>query len=146
MLCLLALRDANARNFLRAQNWRDILDQVPDAQILIRILEGELHPDDTASLTAFMATLSPAEEKLVSSWLLQKMPTATETIVKNWWLGIRHAVVRRRLETAKNRIKLPGLSTGDIVNLQKQILDLQEQLREFSRPVTAADRTSPSNP
>ncbi|PYL07744.1 MAG: DNA primase [Verrucomicrobia bacterium] len=146
MLCVLALRDEAARTFLRAQNWRDILDQVPDAQILIRILEGELHPDDTASLTAFMATLSPAEEKLVSSWLLQKMPTATETIVKNWWLGIRHAVVRRRLETAKNRIKLPGLSTGDIVNLQKQILDLQEQLREFSRPVTAADRTSPSNP
>jgi len=146
MLCLLALRDEAARTFLRAQNWREILDQVPDAQILIRILESELHPDDTASLNAFMATLSPAEERLVSSWLLQKMPTATETIVENWWLGIRQAVVRRRLETAKNRIKMSGLSPGDIVNLQKQILDLQEQLHEFSRPVTAADRTSPSNP
>jgi len=67
--------------------------------------------------------------------LLQKMPTATETIVENWWLGIRQAVVRRRLETAKNRIKMSGLSPGDIVNLQKQILDLQEQLHEFSRPV-----------
>jgi DNA primase len=30
MLCLLALRDAGARNFLRAQNWREILEQVPD--------------------------------------------------------------------------------------------------------------------
>src|SRR5207237_4472183 len=146
MLCLLALRDEAARTFLRAQNWREILDQVPDAQILIRIPERELHPDRTASLNAFMATLSPAEERLVSSWLLQKMPTATETIVENWWLGIRQAVVRRRLETAKNRIKMSGLSPGDIVNLQKQILDLQEQLHEFSRPVTAADRTSPSNP
>jgi hypothetical protein len=27
MLCLLALRDADARNFLHAQNWREILEQ-----------------------------------------------------------------------------------------------------------------------
>jgi hypothetical protein len=74
MLCLLALRDADARNFLHAQNWREILEQVPDTDILIRILESELEPDDTASLNAFMATLSPEEERLISSWLMQKMP------------------------------------------------------------------------
>ena len=27
MLCLLALRDADSRNFLRAQKWREILDK-----------------------------------------------------------------------------------------------------------------------
>jgi len=42
--------------------------------------------------------------------------------------------VRRRLEAAKNRIKLPELSAGDVINLQKQILDLQQQLHEFCRP------------
>jgi hypothetical protein len=39
----------------------------------------------------------------------------------------------------KNRIKLSQLSTGDVVNLQKQILDLQEQLHELSQPARAAD-------
>jgi DNA primase len=139
MLCLLALRDEPARNFLIAQNWREILEQVPNAEILIRILQGELHPDDPASLSAFMATLSPAEEALVSAWLMQKAPAAAETMVEKWWLGIRHAVLRRRLDAAQNRIKLPELSTGDIVNLQKQILDLQEQLHELSQPAGAAD-------
>ena len=76
MLCLLALRNAEARNFLRAQKWREILEQVPDTDILIRILESELEPDDTASLNAFMATLSPEEERLISSWLMQKMPAS----------------------------------------------------------------------
>ena len=140
MLCLLALRDELARNFLLAQNWREILEQVPEAEILIRILEGELHPDDPASLSAFMASLSPGEEALVSAWLLQKVPVAAETMVEKWWLGIRHAVLRRRLAAAQNRIKLPELSTGDIVNLQKQILDLQEQLHELSQPAGAADK------
>jgi DNA primase len=139
MLCLLALRDADARNFLRAQNWREILEQLPDTDILIRILESDLEPDDTASLNAFMATLSPEEERLISSWLMQKMPAATETMVEKWWHGTCQSVVRRRLEVAKNRIKVPGLSAGDVLNLQKQILDLQEQLHEFCRPVGGGD-------
>jgi DNA primase len=139
MLCLLALRDADARNFLHAEKWREILEQVPDTDILIRILESELEPDDTASLNAFMATLSPEEERLISSWLVQKMPAATETVVAKWWQGTCQSVVRRRLETAKNRIKVPGLSAGEVLNLQKQILDLQEQLHEFPRPVGRGD-------
>src|SRR5205823_6323611 len=104
MLCLLALRDIDARNFIQAQNWREILEQVLDADILVRILESELRPDDPASLNAFMATLSPEQERLVSSWLLQKMPAAAETVVEKWWQGICHGVVRRRLDTAKGRI------------------------------------------
>jgi DNA primase len=139
MLCLLALRDAEARNFLHAQNWREILEQLPDTDILIRILESELEPDDTASLNAFMATLSAEEERLISSWLMRKMPAATETVVGKWWQGTCQSVVRRRLEVAKNRIKVPGLSAGDVLNLQKQILDLQEQLHEFPRPVGGGD-------
>src|SRR5947208_8650948 len=121
MLCLLALRDETARGFLRRQNWREILEQVPDAEILVRVLESDLRPTDAASLNAFMATLSPADEGLVSSWLLQKVPPNAGTMVGKWWLGIRQTVLRRRLEVAKDRIKLAQLGTGDVVNLQKQI-------------------------
>jgi DNA primase len=140
MLCVMALRDETARDFLREQNWRDILAHVPDAELLVLILETNLHPDDPASLNAFMVTLSPADERLVSSWLLQKVPANAEAMVEKWWLGIRQAVLRRQLSVATNQIKLPELSTGDIINLQKQILDLQEQLHELSQPAGAADK------
>ena len=138
MLCLLALRDEEARHFLDGQNWREILAEVPDAEILVCILESELRPSDAASMNAFMATLSATDEALVSSWLLQKVPPNAGTMVGKWWLGIRHAVLRRHLEVAKNQIRLPGLTTGDVVNLQKEILDLQEQLHELS-PAREAD-------
>ena len=133
MLCLLALRDEEARSFLRGQNWREVLAQMPDAEILVRILESELRVNDPASLNAFMATLSPAEEGLVSCWLLQRMPAKAGTMAEEWWLGLRQAVLRRQLEVAENKMKLPELSTGDVVNLQKQILDLREQLHELSK-------------
>jgi len=139
MLCVLALRDEAAREFLREQNWREILAQVPDGEILVRILESELRPSDAASLNAFMVTLSPADERLVSSWLLQRVPPNAGTMVEKWWLGIRQAILRRQLDVATNQINLPRLSTGDVVNLQKEILDLQEQLHELSRPAGAAD-------
>jgi len=139
MLCVFALLDETARDFLRQQNWRETLAQVPDGEILVRILESDLRPEDAASLNAFMVTLSPADERLVSSWLMQKVPTNAEAMVEKWWLGIRQAVLRRQLSVATNQIRLPELSTGDVINLQKQILDLQEQLHELSQPAGPAD-------
>jgi DNA primase len=140
MLCLLALRDEKAREFLRGQNWDETLAQVPDGEILGRILKSDLHPNDAASLNAFMVTLSPSEERLVSSWLLQKAPPPNAgAMVEKWWLGIRQAALRRQLDVAANRIKLPNLSTGETVNLQKQILDLRGQLHELSQPAGPGD-------
>jgi DNA primase len=131
MLCLLALRHAEAREFLQARGWREMLAQTPDAEILGRILEADLRPDDPASINAFMSGLSTGEEALVSSWLLQKMPSNGLEVAKGWWNGLQRAVLRRQLQIAEGRMKLPRLTTGEAVNLQKQILDLTEQLREL---------------
>jgi DNA primase len=142
MLCLLALRDDAARNFLLEQNWREVLAQTPEAELLIRILESDLRVEDTASLNAFMATLSPPEEGLVSSWLLQRMPVDPAGLAHSWWNGLRQAVVRRQLDVAETRMRGPQLSTGEVLNLQKQILDLREQLHELAglSPARTADQ------
>lgn len=133
MLCLLALRQAEAREFLQAQDWSVMLAQTPDAEILGHILTADLRPDDPASINAFMSGLSPADEALVSTWLLQKMPPNGLEVAKGWWNGLRQAALRRQLQIAEGRMKLPRLTTGEAVNLQKQILDLTEQLRELSK-------------
>jgi DNA primase len=133
MLCLLALRHAEAREFLLAQGWREMLAQTPDAEVLGRILEAELRPDDPASINAFMSGLSTGDEALISSWLLQKMPANPLAVAKDWWNGLQQAVLRRKLQVAESRIKLPQLTAGEVVTLQKQILDLGEQLREISQ-------------
>jgi DNA primase len=132
MLCLLALRHDDARAFLLSQDWRQMLSHTPDAQMLGRILESDLRPDDPASLNAFMAGLSPAEEALVSGWLLQKMPPNGSEVAQGFWNGLRQAALRRQLQIAEGRMNLPRLTTGESVTLQKQILDLTEQLRELS--------------
>jgi hypothetical protein len=133
MLCLIALRDDAARNFLLQQNWRELLAQTPGAELLVRILESDLRPEDPASMNAFMATLSSQEEGTVSAWLLQRMPENPVGIIEGWWNGLRQSNLRRQLQVAEARLRLPQLSTGELLNLQKQILDLQQQLHELSR-------------
>jgi hypothetical protein len=127
------LRDPSARDFLLGENWREILSQTPGSEFLVRILEANLRPDDPASLSVFMASVSPAEEAMVASWLIQKIPANAGTVVEHWWRGIRQAALRRQLEAAESKMKLPQLSTGEVVSLQKQILDLREQLYEVSQ-------------
>jgi DNA primase len=136
LLCILALRSEEALEFLRAENWREVLSQLPSTYFLQRILESEVRPNDAASLNAFLASLEPEEENIISGWLHLKTPPNAVAVP---WLRLRQSALRRQLDVAKDRIRLPELSTGDIINLQKQILDLQEQLHEFSQPAGTAD-------
>jgi DNA primase len=136
LLCVLALRSEEAHEFLRAQSWREVLSQLPSTYFLERILESEVRPNDSASLSAFLASLEPEEEDIISGWLHLKTPPNSVAVP---WLRLRQAALRRQLDIAKDRIRLPELSTGDVINLQKQILDLQEQLHELSQPAGPAD-------
>jgi DNA primase len=133
MLCLLALRDAGARNFFLTQDWQDVVRETPGTEILAKILASDLRPDEPASLNLFMSSLSAAEESLVSGWLLQKMPPNAETVARDWWQGLRQPALRRRLQAAESRLKFPQLSAGEVVALQKQVVDLRTQLDDFSR-------------
>ena len=133
MLCLLALRDEEAREFLVGQNWRAVLKQTPDAELLARILESPIRADDAASINAFMASLSASDEGIVSSWLLQKKPANSLAVAEDWWKGLRQADLRRQLQAAKDRMKSPQLTPGEVVHLQKEILDLQEQLHDVPK-------------
>jgi DNA primase len=133
MLCLLTLRDPAVRDFLREQHWAEVLEQTPGSELLGRILESELRPDDPASLNAFMATLSPEVEGVVSGWLLERLPPKPLALAQSWWMGLRQAALRRQLEATESRMRRQQLTTGEIVNLQKEIVDLREQLHEISK-------------
>src|SRR5207253_2530147 len=55
MLCLFALRDEGARNFLLEENWHEVLAQTPNSQSLVRILQADIRPEDAATHSAHIA-------------------------------------------------------------------------------------------
>lgn len=132
MLCLLALRDAEARDFLRQENWREVLAQTEDSELLARILDSDLRPDDPASLNVFMSQLPAGEEAIVSAWLLARMPSNPVAVARGFWLGLQQTAVRRQLQIAEGRMKIPNLNAGELTALQKQVVDLKEHLHQLS--------------
>ena len=153
-LCLLALSSRVCRDYLLAQDWRDVTRTNPDMEPLERILEANFNPDDPASVATFVSGLAAGEDAFMAKHLARKVPADAETLVVSWWNGLKQEAIERKLRSAESRLKLPGLTTGDVVNLQKEILDLQEQLHELSPAreadsncrSTGGDRTSQSNP
>jgi hypothetical protein len=101
--------------------------------LLVKILEADVRPDNSASLNLFQTTLTPSDESLVSGWLLQKIPANPAAVVRGWWSGLQQAILRRQLEAAESRLRLPNLTTGEIMQLQKQVLDLRGQLHDVPR-------------
>jgi len=142
MLCVLALRDEDTRAFLREQNWREALSNIPDTNLLVKILEANLDPTDPASLNFFQTTLTPGEESIVSGWMLQRLPANPAEIAREWWNGLERAILRRQLEVAESRLRSRNLSTGEIVQLQKQVLDLRGQLHDL-RPFSSVRAREP---
>ena len=141
MLCLLALRDGAARNLLLEQNWNEVLLQIAGGRVTHQN-PGKRPEAGRCGVAQFIhGQLSPEEEGLVSAWLMQKTPLNATTVAEQWWKGLRQAALRRQLEIAESRMRLPQLSTGEIVNLQKEIVDLRDQLNQISRlsPVPRAD-------
>jgi len=139
-LCILTLRDSEVRNFLLAQPWREILAKTPGTELLCRIIGADVRPEDPATVASFLTSLEPEEEALVSNWISPKrIPYTNRGLVYEWWRSLTAEPLERELEALKNKMRLPNLNTGEIVNLQKQILDLQEQLRELSQPAGPGD-------
>jgi DNA primase len=145
-LCILALRDSEVRDFLLGQPWRETLAKTPGTELLCRILGADVRPEDPATVASFLTSLEPKEEALLSNWISPKRIAFTDRGLANeWWRSLKAEPLERELEALKNKMRLPNLSTGEVVNLQKQILDLQEQLHELSqlaaRPAISPERT-----
>jgi len=135
-LCRLALRDPEFLEFLRLRDWRDVIFQTEGAELLGRVLENFEHQ----SIDAFLESLTQDERVFVADCLVRKrVPSNERNFGFQWWASLGEDVIRRKIKATETLLRQPELSTGDVVNLQKQILDLQEQLHELSQPAGPAE-------
>jgi DNA primase len=152
-LCRLALRNPDFRKFLLSQDWRPTLAEHEWGRLLGSILEENFDVTKPDSIEAFLNSVDETERSFFSHLLSEKLSTEKAPGRKGWtqpkidtmrvgkesWTSLRVDVLRRRLKRVETLIGQPNLSPGEVLNLQKQILDLQEQLHEFSRPVGGGD-------
>jgi DNA primase len=152
-LCRLALRNPDFREFLLSEDWRRVLAEHEWGELLGAILEAQFDVTKPDLIEAFLDSVDEIKRPFFSHLLTEKLSTEKAPGRKGWikpkidtmrvgkqsWASLQMDGLRRELKRAETLMAQPNLSAGDIVNLQKQILDLQEQLHELSQPAGAAD-------
>ncbi len=150
LLAWVALRNHAARDWLRAQSWKSTLGDDPNATILARILGANLNPDDQASIHAFLTTLDPSEEGLVSELLEEKAPAHPITIAHLGEKSAAHPItiahagwqrlegnrLQQRIDALKARQRTPGLPLEEATKLHEEVLDLQKRVLDIARPLS----------
>lgn len=136
-LSFLALRNVAAREYVLSQNWQDVIADIPGAELLEQILNAKIDPDNPASVQAFLASLPREQEQFFSSQLYKKIPSNVAEMVPKWWKGLEMAGLKRKLQVAQTRMRSAEVNAGEILNLQKQIVDLREQIDRLEALLTA---------
>jgi DNA primase len=139
VLANIALTDRATREWLRAQSWGFILDQLPEAVFLRTVLAAEFDPENAASLATFLATLGPAEAALASQVLALK-PIDPE-VRKVFWLEFAAKQLReRRLRLERIRRLSPEDSPAFLAAERelKEVLDHESDVKDISRLLTRA--------
>ena len=133
-LLKLALENEEARRWLQGQPWRERLPHVTGAELLTHALEAEVSPANPASASAFMATLPEAAESFLSELLMRKSFPQPMIVVRDSWLGLEKGLLRERRTALVSRLRLPELSEEEVMQLNKEILDLQQRLQDIAQP------------
>jgi DNA primase len=139
VLANIALTDRATREWLRAQAWDYILDNLPEAAFLRNVLAADFDPENPASLATFLATLEPAEASLASQVLALK-PIDPE-VRKVFWLEFAAKQLReRRLQLERIRRLSPEDSPASLAAERelKVILDHESDVKDISRLLTRA--------
>ncbi len=152
-LCRLALRNPEFREFLRSQDWRRVLVEHEWGTLLTPILEAQFDLTKPDSIDAFLNSLDETERPFFTHLLTEKLSTEkapgrrgwvkpdidTMRVGKESWTFLQKDCLRRELKRIETLMAQPNVSTGDIINLQKEFVDLGKQLRELSQPAARAD-------
>lgn len=136
MLALLAVGDPEIRRWISAEPWSGRLMETEGAELLVRVLDSEVSPEEPASLSAFEAGLDDASRTLLGALLRERLPEDRMSAARDCWHAIEKRELLHRREVLQARLKEPDISVGEITEIQKQILDLQNRLTDISRPLS----------
>ncbi len=131
-LCHLLLTDREARKWILANEDPAFLADIPGSELLVRIWRSRIDPTSPTGITSFLASLPPAEETVLSTLLSKSFPATETSGYRECLQKLKIHGLKNRLEEKKSRLGRPGLSPNEILELQKEVLDLKTRLTDIS--------------
>jgi DNA primase len=131
LLCRLALAHPEVHLWLCKQKSPMPHELDPELGLLEELLSLDFF-SSSQPITVLLPSLSPSLQNLVSSWNLEKTISNPLSAAQDLWTGFQVAYWKRRQTEVTAQLRKPGISSEQIILLQKEILDLQCSIRERS--------------
>lgn len=131
LLCRLAFCHEEVREWLRVQKELLPLQFKEELSILEEFLTIKENVS-TDSPALLLSQLSLPLQGLVASWDLEKLLSDPLAKAKDTWLGFQLAYWKQKQAEVAATLKKPKIGTKEIIEIQKEILDLQTKINEVS--------------
>jgi len=134
VICKAALIVPDLLNRIQQQPWKPILRQVEDAELLLKILESKLQPNEPASLAGFFASLPRAESSTLTLILANK--ELNELMGEVFWTQLAATELQRRKRQLENTCRLTSddpVAHQEANDELKEVLDLESWFKDISR-------------
>ena len=134
VICKAALIVPDLLHRIQQQPWKPILRQVEDAELLLKILESKLQPNEPASLAGFFASLPRAESSTLTLILANK--ELNELMGEVFWTQLAATELQRRKRQLENTCRLTSddpVAHQEANDELKEVLDLESWFKDISR-------------
>jgi DNA primase len=135
LICRLALLSPEVRVWLSTQTTIALGELDPELELLSELLPP-LEELRDPSPSAVLALIPEEFHSLVSGWELEKMPVSPLAAVQDAIRNLQMVELKKRQVAASLKLKAPGLTSEKMIEIQKEILDLQGKFNDLFAPAT----------
>lgn len=138
LICRLALISPEVRAWLRSGPSPSPRELDPELSLLEELLTPleTLESDVPPSPSAILALLPHSLQALVARWELEKLPPDPLGTVRDALRRMHLLQLKKRQAEVAIELGKPDLTSSQIVAIQKEILDIQALINDFSAPAS----------
>ena len=137
LICRIALTSPEARGWLLAECDPPPWDLDPELA-LIRDLEPYVRHLESPTPSAVLAMIPEDYQPLVSGWELEHLPPSPVEVVRDAMLNLNVKRLKGLQQEAALRLRIPGLTSAEMLSIQQEILDYQRQIKDLTAPASQA--------
>lgn len=130
LLCKALLTNRECRSSISDFPIPSFFEDLTETDFLIAVWKGKFDPEAPSSVNAFIGMLPSAQQSLAASLLNEDTATITPELARECLTALRKQSIQNRIAVTKSQLGTPNLTGDQVTLLNKQLLDLREQLHD----------------
>lgn len=130
LLCRALLTDPGIRQQITHEPVPEFFEFLTETELLAKIWRAAIDPASPGSVNAFIGTLPGDDQTNIFRILVESSANITPDLARDCLKKLKKLSIQNRIAGIKSKMGAPNLPAEAVLVLNKQLLDLREQLHE----------------